>query len=500
MDTLDTAIDASEAVQGKRETRYVEDVLKLVSGTTIAQLLGILATPVLTRFYAPDAFGLLAIFTAITGILGVIACLRYELAIMLPESDEEATNLFGASLFFTVLISLLTVLVVWWGREPLLSLLNAPELGPYLWLIPPAVCVSGFFLALNYWNSRTKHFGRLSIARVTSSVATTLTKIAGGALGYATGGMLVGATVGGSALATIILGGQIWRDDRKLFLRAFNWQAMGQGIKRYRRFPLYDTWSALLNTASWQLPALLLSSYFSSSVVGYYALGYRILQLPMSFIGAAIGQVFFQRASEGHKHGKLNLVVESTFSRLVLIGLFSMLTVTLVGRDLFVIVFDEAWVEAGVYAQMLGPWAFFWFVSSPLSSVFIILERQDWLLKFNVANFLTRIMSLYVGGVLREPRLSILLFSSTGIFVYGYLIVSILREADVPLRRAIQILGKSFLLYLPVGIIFSYFSITKTKFELQLLTIGLLLICYFLILIKMQPALWKTVTSKLFQR
>ena len=62
----------------RRKASFAGDVLKLVSGTTFAQLLAILAAPVLTRLYAPDAFGILALFSSITGILGVIACLRYE--------------------------------------------------------------------------------------------------------------------------------------------------------------------------------------------------------------------------------------------------------------------------------------------------------------------------------------------------------------------------------------------------------------------------------------
>ena len=81
-----------QPVVSRRKTSFAGDVLKLVSGTTIAQLVGILITPVLTRLYAPEAFGTLALFTSITSILGVIACMRYELAIMLPESDEEVAK------------------------------------------------------------------------------------------------------------------------------------------------------------------------------------------------------------------------------------------------------------------------------------------------------------------------------------------------------------------------------------------------------------------------
>ncbi|MDI6867843.1 hypothetical protein [Methanoculleus sp.] len=79
---------------------------------------------------------------------------------------------------------------LYFGGDALLSLLRAPGLEPYLMLVPPVGFISGVFLALNYWNSRTKHFGRLSVARVASSLATTGTQLGAGFAGYATGGSL----------------------------------------------------------------------------------------------------------------------------------------------------------------------------------------------------------------------------------------------------------------------------------------------------------------------
>ena len=88
----------------KPSSSFAANVLKLVTGSVIAQGLGVLAAPVIARLFAPEAFGVAALFVSITGIIGVVACLRYELAIMLPKTDEEAANLLGISLFF-VLIS-----------------------------------------------------------------------------------------------------------------------------------------------------------------------------------------------------------------------------------------------------------------------------------------------------------------------------------------------------------------------------------------------------------
>jgi O-antigen/teichoic acid export membrane protein len=73
-------------------------VLRLVSGTVFSQPLLLLATPVLSRCYAPEAFGLTALFLSLTDILGELSCMRYEFSIVLPKSDREAANLLGVSL------------------------------------------------------------------------------------------------------------------------------------------------------------------------------------------------------------------------------------------------------------------------------------------------------------------------------------------------------------------------------------------------------------------
>lgn len=418
----------------RRKSSFAGDVLMLVTGTTFAQLLAILAAPVLTRLYAPDAFGNLALFTSITGILGVIACLRYELAIMLPEKDEEAANLFGVSMVFVILVCLLTVPLVWWGKDLVIRWLNAPGLAPFLWLVPVMVFIHGVFLALNYWNSRTKHFGRLSIARVTSSLTTVMGKLGVGFMGYATAGTMIGATVAGQAIATSVLGGQIWRDDRKIFLKSIRWKQMREGIVRHKKFPLLSSWSSLMNTISVQLPPLLLAVFFSSTVVGFYALGHRLLSIPMSLIGSSIAQVFYQRAAEARNQGMLHSVVRNTFVRLVALGAFPLILIMISGREIFSVIFGSQWAEAGIYAQILAPWILFVFLGSPFSTLFSVLEMQGTGLFFNVILLITRVASLVIGGLTGSILLALLLYAGTGTIMWGGLCLYLLNKTGLTVK------------------------------------------------------------------
>mgnify|MGYP000047147217 CR=1 FL=1 len=435
----------------KPSSSFSGNVLKLVSGSVLAQGLGVLAAPIVARLYAPEAFGIASIIISISGILGVVSCLRYELAIMLPEADAEAANLLALCLCFVVATTALSVLVLFFCGKYIAQTINAPEMNKYLWFVPISVFFSGISLALSYWNSRTKHFGRLSIARITTSAATQMSKLGTGVAGYVSAGVLIMSGIAGQVVSTTLLGWLLWKNDGHLFKGDITKKRMIEGFKRHKNFPLFGTWSALLNSASRQLPTLLLAFYFSPEIVGFYALGRNVLSLPMTLVGGAVSQVFFQKASEANRQaGKLPQIVEDVFKRLCSLGLFPVLLLTLIGKDLFVVVFGERWAEAGVYMQILGIWIFFVFISSPISTLFSILEKQRCGLVFNIGLFSSRVLSLCVGGWLGDARFAVILFSSTGTIAYSILAFWLMSCAEIKPIQAIKILCKNTIMAAPI--------------------------------------------------
>jgi O-antigen/teichoic acid export membrane protein len=481
----------------KLESSFAGNISKLITGSVLAQGLGVLVAPIVTRLFAPEAFGVAALLASITGIIGVIACLRYELSIMLPKTDEEAANLFGLSLFFVLIITGISALIIFLAGDLIVNMLNSPELKKNLWLIPVSVFVSGVFLALNYWNSRTKHFGRLSIARLISSIFAQSTRLGAGYAGFASGGVLIGSGILGQLVSTFFVGSQVWRDDRHLFKASIRWEKMIAGLRRYKKFLIYGTWSALFNTGSYQLPALLLSFFFSPKIVGFYALGITVLSLPMSMVGGAISQVFFQKASEAHNRiGNLSQVVEEIFKRLVSLGIFPILLLTLIGKDIFIVAFGEPWAEAGVYMQILGLWIFFRFISSPLSTLFAVLEKQSYGLFFNGLLFCTLAASLIVGGTMDDARLALFLLGGTGVACYGFLSFWLISKAGASILQALCHIAKYSIYCSPMLIIIAF-----AKYSLGVQEIGLLLmalcslIVYYSFLIRRDEKLRKPLST-----
>jgi O-antigen/teichoic acid export membrane protein len=466
------------------ESYFYKDVFTLVKGTTISLIITILASPIITRLYGPEAFGLVALFASITGILAIIVCLRYEAAIVLPKSDEEAANVFGLCMLIVVFFSLATIPFLIVLQQPIVQFLKAPQLSHFFWLIPPTLLISGTFLALNYWNTRTKHFNRLSIARVLSSFSTTGTQLGMGSLGYTTGSVLIYANVLGQLVATFILGLQIMRDHLSYFKQTITRKGMVEAFYQYSNFPKFEVVSAFINTLSWQIPIFLLSYFFSTAIVGYYSLGMMVVTYPMALIGSSIGQVFFQKAAKTHHEGSLAIIFEEVYSMLIKISMFPLLLLMFIGQDLFVFIFGPSWGEAGYYIQILSPWAVFFFIASPLSTIFSITGKQKLSFWLSSVNLIARFLAMYFGGILGSPTLSIVFFSLVGILGYGYSGILIMHIAGVKVSKTLRIIFGNLLVFLPAGIIMVMSKILKFNSTIELILAAILLLIFFIYLIK----------------
>ena len=388
------------------KNKFARGVGVLVGGTAGAQVLMILASPVLTRLYTPDDFGLLAVYMGLLALFTVVASFMYELAIPLPETHKEAANILVLSLLIvlsTTAVSAALILII---GEQIANQLDAPKLANYLWLLPVGVFLSGCYKVFNYWAIRTKSFSSIAKTRVSQSLATIAVQLLGFKLG---GAALLLGQAGGQGVGSVRLAKSALRHPE---FRRWQWAGVWHAAKRYKRFPIYSTWSGFANTAGVQLPPLLFASLFSAGAAGLYALAHRVLSLPMSLIGQAVGQVFFSGAAEAHREGRLGTLVISLHSRLSAIAMPPALILVIAGPELFRMVFGESWYQAGVFARWMAPWLYFVFATSPLSTLFSVIEKQGSGLVFQLVLLTTRVGSMIIGAHTGNLLLTIILFSS----------------------------------------------------------------------------------------
>ena len=432
---------SSESVllQKNDKRSFGRDVSKLVSGTVIAQIIGFCLYPIITRLFNPEIYGVYTLILSIVSIVTVIGCFRYEVALVLPEKDKDASSLLFACIFILLAVCLLCgVIITIFGSE-IGVILNAPEICEYLWIVPVILFVSCFYTALRYWNTRKKRFGMQAATQVSQTLVSSGLQVGLGTVGFISPGSLLYANIFGNLTGTVLLLFSIAKRDIQVLLSGLSLSNIKMQIIRYKKFPLIDSWANLLNNLSWQVPTLLLSAFFSPAVTAFYSLGLMLLQTPMSLIGSSLGQVYFQRGAEEHRNGSLHLLLEDVTEMLLVLSIVPLALLLTMGGSMFGVVFGSDWTEAGVYCQILAVWAFVWFlISTTGGTTFSIVEKQELNMRFSVINLIARVAALVIGGVMHSVYLAIGLFAFAGVITYLYCIYLAFRETRASFIRVLK--------------------------------------------------------------
>lgn len=393
---------------------FGRSVVTLASGTAIGQLLLFLAVPVLTRLYTPADYGALAVYSSTLTVLVVLASLRYEAAIPLPQDEDTAASLLALTFLLLTVTAAIVSLLVWLAGDAFVAVVKVPALRPYRWLLPVGFIGAGMYQALSYWAIRRGEFGRVARTKLSQGVGQVVSQVGLGAAGAGAPGLLIGDVIGrvagGGGLALLALRGRSHaRVTRASVLSA---------ASRYRRFPLLATWSGLLNVGSLQLPSILFSASFGAAAAGLYALSFKMLVLPTMLVGQAVGQVFLSRAAPlAGEPERLRQLTERTALTLFACGLPVFGALALAGPQLFAILMGDEWDAAGHYAQLLAPWFAVWLVSSPLSGLLSVREWQGSALIFSAFEFALRLGAVLIGASRGSPVLTVMLLSASGIVI-----------------------------------------------------------------------------------
>jgi len=391
---------------------------------------------------------------------------------------------------------MLTTLFIWLGSGLLLRWLKVPELGVYLWLIPINIFAIGLYLSFRFWNVRGKRFGRIAISRISNAVVNKGVLIGAGFSGFATPGSLIVGSIAGSMTMSGILGGRIWQESRQLFKRSIRWHSMIQGMKRYRKFPMYNLWTDFLSRLSASIIVFLFSFYFSKSVIGYYGLGLAVLGIPATFIGSSIGEVFYQRGARARHEGTNAALVENLFKQMTWMSMLLFLLLAVIGDSSFAFVFGANWSEAGVYAQILSFKLLISFIISPALNLPNIVERQEVGLILCIATTITSVVSITVGGMLNNIYVALCLLSLLdGLVLFGFGLYMI-HCVGIPVSRIFSILLKCFVSCMPI-----IFAVALAKWYfgasslLLIMISGIGGIMYYGILVKKNKVLRSTITA-----
>lgn len=354
---------------------FKRNVFTLLTGTTIAQIIPIAVSPILSRLYSPEHFGVLALFTSIVTMAGLISTGLYESAIVLPKRKKDAVNILALCHLVLFTFCLILLPALYFSRDIVTNLLNNKIISDWLYLIPIAALLMGLNQTYTNWSIRNGKYKRLATNRVTQNITLATTNVGAGLLNMGVIGLIAGFLIS-QFVSSILLFFNIKSSD-SVKLKEINWDRVKLNANKYQDFPKINLFQVLIDTLQASLIVFSIKGIWGVAVLGLYAFMMRILRAPLNLIGGSISQVFFQKASETFNNkADLFSLVKKTMISLALLGIVPFSILIFFAPDLFTFAFGKEWHEAGVYAQLLTPWLFFNFIYSPLSQVPLILNKQ----------------------------------------------------------------------------------------------------------------------------
>ncbi|MBW1293908.1 lipopolysaccharide biosynthesis protein [Aquimarina litoralis] len=397
------------------KNEFVKHVLTLVSGTSIAQFIPILISPVLTRLYTPEDFSILGIYISIAIILSEIVTGKFELAIMNTDNEEEKTNVISLTIAVISVFSIFFAVLFFFFSEKM-TFLKIAEKDHLNYLLIPTVLFLGITKLFTFTNIKKRRYGQISVSKVGRSMVQSTLQISLYFIKYL--GLIVGFFIASIVEAILLLKGN------KKYIRNIKYSVLKATVKRYIKFPLFDMPSSLFNIGTIQAPILLIPSYFGSLFGGFYFHAYKVLMTPISIMGGAVGQVFFEKGSLLKNNQKaFSQLVFKTHRQLFFLSFIPLTLIFVFGEEIFAFVFGEQWRTAGSYASIMIPWIFFNFLVSPITFIITIKEKQQVGFVFLSVMSGLRLIGLVLGILyFKDVYITIMLFSclsAISYFVYA---------------------------------------------------------------------------------
>lgn len=406
------------------KSEFSRNVVTLMTGTMVAQAIPIAISPILTRIYTPEDFGLFALYMSMVGILSILVTGRYELAIILPKEDRDAINIVMLCLVITFIISLISLLIVLIFNAEISSLFENNEISNWLYFIPFTLMFSGIYQSLYVWNNRMKNYKNISKSTIfrssiTGSTNLTVGPIIPGALGLVLGNIL------GLISSTFYLAYKSYLNDKGKFITEVQYTKLIEVAKRYKKFPQYDALASFLNITSHQSTYIFFNVFFGATSSGYFYLTQKIFGLPIQLFALSIQSVFREKIIVLHNgNGNTRKFYIETFYTLFLMALLPTVLIYYFAVDAFVFFFGEPWQPAGEFVQILIPVFFLRFISFPLSFMIYIVEKQHIHIIGQAILLLLTIMSFLIGKQYDAKVTVGLLSISLSVYYLAYLYIS----------------------------------------------------------------------------
>ena len=352
---------------------YIKSILTLLNGSIIAQIFTLICAPILTRICTPEDLGTYSLVTGATTIFGMIMSLRYEICIVSEPDEHKIFSLINLSFRIDCFISLL-VFVIYYIYFQSRSFANNTLL---LALITASLAfMLGVINIITAYNNRCRAYKLITKTYILRTFCQNIGNLLAGFLGFGVLGLstsqLIGYFAGVNSQIKPLIN---YKND---IVNVSKNEIRETAIENKKQ-PLMSAPAVFANGLSYSLINYFIEALYTTTLVGYYSISYRILGLPLSLVSQNVSRVFMERASlEKRETGNFKKVYKSTLLLLLAMAVPMVIVLMLFSPYLCEFFFGEGWNAAGEYIRILAPMMSLRFIAGGMNCSAIVAGKQQY--------------------------------------------------------------------------------------------------------------------------
>ena len=386
------------------------NVATLILGNGLSAIIPILISPLLTRIYSEEEFGILTLFLSVLIIVTSFSTGRYHMGILEAEEEEEAKDLAVISISVAFLISALLFFLILGVKSLNFQVRIIETLGSAANILPLGVFFTAVFQVTQSILNREQRYSKMANIKIVKSTSASILQLGFNFTRFKIMGLITGK-VAGDMLSGVY---GIYLVNKQKFFHGmrFSFSSLLETGTNYSKYLKSNTVHAVLTALASNVAPLVLSFLFTKEIVGYYGLSLRVCVIPVTLVSQAFFQVFSREIVLKFRDNEDSYgYLKKSVLQLVAIGVLPFSILFLFGPQLFSFVFGESWFLSGVYARLLIPYLFTSFVVSPLALVPVIKNYHNQALGLEFVGLIFKMISIIVGGYVFGPFYAVLFFS-----------------------------------------------------------------------------------------
>lgn len=355
----------------------------------------VLLSPAITRLYSPSQIGIYSLAIAFVAVAAPVAGLRFELAAISAAKSADSRNLLLLSGLLSLPVSLISGATLCVVKSTGIASYGSLS-WPMVLVTVLAVWTSGIYSALRCGAVRRHEFRTVANTLSVQGAARGIAPLALALLSRSALMLITGEVL--ARCASVSLLASKLRLGKALAGVRFRWRSLAATVRRYWKYPVLLTPSALIDAVALAIPVPMVAALYGLSAAGIFALAQRLVMLPAAFIASSVGDVYHAHATRiarGDSAGDLHRLMRRTAARLTLFALAVYVPVAVLAPSFAGFVFGRKWAQSGILIAALAPACVAQAVVSPLSRGLLVAAKEESKLIADVACLLMPSISLY---------------------------------------------------------------------------------------------------------